>query len=174
MTLETICQDFRVLLAANTTSASITAPAPTVTEPVTSTTVAVIDMKDYSRNQVVLGFVGAGSDNNAGTAMIYGWRRIANATIPDRYLWVPTPLLGLDITLSTAVGVAGEKLINTDRFADTLAVTSGKGHTDAYKLISNANNEVALVQLDTFGCRKVEIRFAIGTATNLNVFASEF
>jgi hypothetical protein len=174
MTLETICQDFRVLLAANTTSASITAPIATITEPVTSTTVAVIDMRETSRNQVLLGFFGAGSSNNAGTVMIYRWRRIAHASEKDRYLWIPTPLLGLDVTLGTAAGIAAYPITNSQLFADTLGATTNKDHTDAFEVISNANNEIALVKLDTFGCRKVEVRFAIGTATSLNVFASEF
>lgn len=174
MTIETISQNFRLLLAANTTASSISAPSPTIVEPVSGSSNAVIDMHDVSRNQILLGFFANGSDNNAGQAMIYGWRAIPHATQEGKKLWIPTPLLGVDLTFGTALGVAGYPIDANQRFADTIAVTSGKEHTDAYKLISNANNEVALVAIDHYGCRKIEVRFDIGDATSINGFSAEF
>jgi hypothetical protein len=170
MYLNTQNDNFRVLLAANSTSAAPGAPTVTVTEPVTSATAAVVDFKDMSANSVALLFFGAGADNATGTAVIYGWRRV---TYSAGYLWVPTPLLGVDLVLSTSVGVAGTAIINTDRFADTITLTASSNFTSAYELVSNAGNLPAMVKLDHFGARKLEIRTAIGTATNLNVAISE-
>jgi hypothetical protein len=166
---KTKSSNFVKLYATNSTSASITNPIPTTTEPSGD---GVFDLRQSGHASEVynfgeLLFFGAGSDDNAGTAKVYLWFQLGT-------LWIPVPILNLDLTLSTAVGVAGTGLINTDRIVDIIGLTSGTVNVSANDIQSPANNTAARIQFDLTGAAKVEVRFAKGTATNLNAILRGF
>ncbi len=89
-----------------------------------------------------------------------GWR-------PSGALWIPTILAEVSCTLSTAVGVAGQDILDTERIADTISGVIGTAGSD-YQIFSPANNTPAYILVDTKGCPDIEVLFSVGTATGAN------
>lgn len=160
----TFAASFQKLYAANVTTSTLTAPTPTTTEPVGD---GVFEMGQgpVPANSLHLAFVGTDAQNETFTALVVGWRKLGA-------LWIPTPLLALTITLGTATGVEESGVIDTELFADTIAASTA--HTSAYELISPANNGVAGVKVDLFGCQKVQVLLAVGTGASCNALAAGF
>lgn len=171
-TLGTKRLSWQKLLAANTTAATITNGLPTITKPAAAAGVGVIDFvgegNESIQNNLLLSFFGerSAADNETFTARVEGWRRLGDG------LWVPVPLLNLTLTMGTAVGVAGQGIINTEYLADT--VVASAAFTSAYELISPADNSVALVKVDLFGCDLVCVRLAKGTCAKCNAVWAGF
>ena len=117
-------------------------------------------------NQVYIQFFGTGADNATLSARITAWSRIGT-------LWIPTPLLALDVTLGGMTGEAGADIADTDRLADTIAVASGGEFTDAYEIISPESG-AAGVKVDTFGAERIQVQLAVGTATGANAILRPF
>jgi hypothetical protein len=67
---------------------------------------------------------GLGSDNDVFNLRLIGWRRITPPTSSHRTLYLPTIIAGLTCTISAFVGDASGPVLNTERFADTITVTS--------------------------------------------------
>lgn len=161
MTINTVRNQFRKLFSSNSDAASFAAVGPTATKPSGAGCLDVSEQTMVSNN-ILLAFAGAGSENNAGQARVVVWRPVAG-------LWIPTPLITFDVTLGTAVGVAGYDLIATDRLADTIAANGTPAlPEDMYRVISPADNTVGLVLVDVFGASVVQVQTLKGTATNLN------
>ena len=158
---------YEKLYAVNVTALAITPPAPTTTEPATGMYYASPDSlsTDDKYNAAALCFFGEGPDNGTATATVIQWRRIGT-------LWVPTPLLDLNLTFGTSVGVAGSPVSNTERFADTIAESTV--YTEAKEIISPAGNKVAVVKIDFFGGDAVQVLLAKGTMTSVNVGIAGF
>jgi hypothetical protein len=155
--------------ATNATAASITDPVPTLTEPTGDGVVTLADL-GASPNFGSLHFTAVGSDNSTATAKVYLWSKV-DGPVP---LWVPVPVLNLDLTFSSVTGVATTPVPATERFADTIALTSGTVNESNIDITSPANNTIARVALDVLGASKVEVRFAKGTTTSVNALFRGF
>ncbi len=162
---------FSKLFASNQTGSSITAPIPTVTEP---TGDGILNLESINRvagalsppNSVVVAFFGARTGaNQTATARLTGWRKIGT-------LWIPVPLLALALTQGTSIGIAATDVVATDYFVDT--ITASTAFTSAYELISPADDTVAAVKVDLFGCEKLQVQVAKGTCTSVNALAASF
>jgi hypothetical protein len=165
-TIGTLVNEFTKLFAANTAAATITALVPTATEPTGN---GVLDaMTNWAgANAAFLQFFGTrtAADDETLTAKVTGWRLMGT-------LWVPVPLLALALTQGTSVGVASQPVVATEYFADT--VTASTAFTSAYELISPADNTIAGVKVDFFGCRKLQVQLAKGTNATCNCLAAVF
>jgi hypothetical protein len=172
----------------NSTATAFATLIPTVTEPVSvrSGEVAsgIFDLVPGGRglvqDTVLVGFFGAGADNATFDARLWGWDRIGSD--PATTLWVPRILASFTCTLSTMVGIAGAKIINTDRFADTLVVNAvapqpffpGVNATPAaefggsIKVFSPANNFMAWAEVPLMGCEKLQFDFDSTGSTDSN------
>lgn len=105
-------------------------------------------------------------DNETATAKITGWRQI-------RGLYIPLPLASLALTFGTTVGLAADPVVtNTQYFADT--ITQAATLLPDSQVISPADNSIAYVKLDPFGCELIQVQLAKGTNTSLNVLSSFF
>lgn len=74
---------------------------------------------------------GIGADNDAFVLRVWGWSRIKQGqTTPADDQWFPRVLATITCTLSTFVGLAGASakgILNTERFADTVALVATTG-----------------------------------------------
>lgn len=77
-------------------------------------------------NYLLLSFFGKGADNDTAAFRVYGVRQINTQRAPNvaNPLYVPELILEGTCTFSTIVGVAASPVLNTERFADTIAVTT--------------------------------------------------
>ncbi|MFN4894202.1 MAG: hypothetical protein ACK5HO_00275 [Pseudomonadota bacterium] len=108
---------------------------------------------------------GDGADNSTFDLRVIGWKPT------ELGLWVPTLLAQAACTLSAALGVAATEVLNTQRFADTIALTQVLANVDS-KLSSPANDTIASFQVETRGSVYLEILFDLGTATGANALVS--
>jgi hypothetical protein len=132
-----------------------------------------------------LSFFGAGADDTTFDARLVGWDRIG--TDPALTLWVPRALVSFSVTLSTQVGIANAKVIETDRFADTLVVhatvapqsvftdlvSAAAATRGTVEIFSPANNLIAWAKVPLNGCEKVQFQFDLTGATNANAVFRE-
>lgn len=108
---------------------------------------------------------GAGADNSTFSMRVIGWSA-AGLSGPTG-LWIPTILAEFACTLSGMVGLSGKVITDTERFADTITLTTGNSGVDV-SLISPANDTAAHALIDLKGVQKVEVVFQLGTATGAN------
>lgn len=159
--LGTICNSFAKALTANTTANAFAARGDTLTEP---TGDGVIDLAagagKTAVSSVLFRFFGAGSDDQTGSVRVYGVRRSGSA-------WVYTLLFQGTFTLSTAVGVAGGPVGAAERYADTVARTTGVENV-ADQIVSPTGNVAAHLLLDAKGHQKLFVEPIVGTATSVN------
>ena len=154
---------FESLFAAVVTAASITPPSPTITEP-TGNGVFAMD-QSVGFNSAAFAFFGGNSNNGTFTARITGWRKLGD-------LWIPVPLLALAGTLGAMTGVAGQAVTNSQLFADTL--TASTAFTTAYEIINPTADQIALVKVDAFGCRKLQVQLAKNSCDNVGALGAGF
>jgi hypothetical protein len=160
------------LFAANQTGTTITAPAPTTAQP-NGDGVIGLSSNLEPPNVLAFAFFGAGADDNTAVARITGWRRVVLAGSDT--IWVPTPLASLSLALSTAVGVAGAAVLDTDRFADSIA--ESVIYTTAKEIVGAATpeNTIAIFNLDVKGHELIQVQVATGgSATSVNGLWSGF
>lgn len=172
----------------NTTSSAFTSIIPTITEPVGvnpgEVGSGIFNLSPSKRgsvpDNVLVSFFGAGSDNDTFDVRLWGWDRIGSD--PSTTLWVPRILATFTCTVSQMVGIAGAKVINTDRFVDTLVVNAiapqpfmpGVSETPAaeyigtIKVFSPANNFRAYAVVPLNGCEKLQFDFDMTGATSGN------
>lgn len=114
-------------------------------------------------------FFGAGSDNTTFSSRLIGWKQTQG--ISALSLWVPVPLLQVQCTLGTSIGIASADVINTDRFADGISLTAGYGTTDMNGVLVNTlSNDLVghlIAGVRGFGCLQW-IFDTGGSATNAN------
>lgn len=161
---------WRKLYAANVSTAGpLSASAPTTTRPTAGAVDRALGGALCGRNVLAVLFFGARSsgDNETFTARIEGWSHLGG-------LWIPTPLLALTLTQGTSVGVAGQDVLNTNYFADTLVADTA--YTSAYELVqaATADNSIAMLKVDTAGFEIVQVRLAKGTNASANALVREF
>jgi len=168
--LATFTDSFRRFFATNAVTTSFDALIPTATEP-TGDGVIKLDIGTSMSNNLLVAFFGSGSDNNTFLARFTGWKqalytpnRVPAETVPTvAPLWIPVPLYQFTVTLSQQVGVSGAVVTDTDRFADTIAITLGNELTDVTK-ISPADSTAAIanvignVMFDVKGFSKLQMQ----------------
>lgn len=154
----TVRNDYAKSRSTNATDTSFPSKIPTVTEPTGA------GVSSCSGSHAYIVFFGAGSDTNTFSAKLIGWREVKG-------LWVPTPLATVSVALSTPVGISGEEVIDTDRFADTITVTTAETIA-GYDVCSPANNTIAHLRIDLGGCSKLEVVYDLTGATNANALVS--
>jgi len=176
MKIETLTMPFRKARSVSQTSSSFVSKIPTITEPTgdaaSATGASIIDLGSQgseTQNAVLLVPYGAGNDNTTFSLRVIGWRKLGTT---QTALWIPVNLIELACTLSAVTGIAGMDLINTDRFADTITVTTGStlsGEAAAENVVSPANDTIAHALVDFKGFTKIEVSFSTGSsATNCN------
>jgi hypothetical protein len=156
--------EFSKVCAANSTASSFASKVPTTTEPTGDGVVSPLRSGGVYDN-VLLAFYGTGNDDTTFDARVIGWRKIST-------LWVPVPLFQLTATLSTAVGVSGAAVTDSERFADTLALsadfTGADGVSVQVQSLSGLTNKVAHLVFDAKGFTKFEVLFDLTGATAAN------
>lgn len=163
--MDTIVNTYRKAWATNDTSNSFTAKVATVTRPSGDGVVTIEQVGRYTRNNVILVPYGIGSDNNTMSMRVINWKEISG-------LWIPLIVCEVACTLSTSVGVAANAVLNTERFADTIALTYGNAGIDC-QVFSPANNTPGHVTVDAKGATILEVIFSRGgSATSCNALVS--
>jgi hypothetical protein len=189
--LRTLSLDFRPVRATNTTDNGFPSRAMTASEPtgigdstsqnIASTgAAAVFDLGGgvvTDHNRAVFKLFGAGADNSTFSMRVIGWRRVYGRTgnDPNKLLWDPTVLVEVLATLSsTPTGVAGRAVLNTDLFADTVALTGTTANDDvSIDIVSPANDTAAHFVIDLKGSAKLEATFSTGgSATSCNALVA--
>lgn len=102
---------------------------------------------------------GTGDDDATFTLQVVSWSRVGT-------IWVPSILYQATCTLSAFAGVAGATtgVIETERFADTIASTANKGNANVdVVVLSPADNTPGHVVIDVKGAEIVEVRAASGS-----------
>ena len=148
--------------------ATNTEPLTAATDPATSQVVHEVGTGGmYCQNGLVVIFFGAGANDSTFSCRVIGWRSIGWEARTTG-LWIPVPLAEFAVTLSQAVGVAGMTLVATDRFADTIALTTGNDDVSV-DIVSGWTDVIAHVQMDLKGFQKLEFAFTTGgSATSCN------
>ena len=160
---------FKRSLTNNSTSTSFSNPAPTTTEPETvdsDTPTSNAKVFSPTKNAIVMNFFGTDADGETFDVRFFGWSLATDGT--NTPLWVPSFLVQLTATLSTATGVAGAAVINTEFFADTLVASTSVTGSSSFYAHSPENNVIASCVLDTFGWDKIEARFDLTGAASAN------
>ncbi len=160
MILRTARHCLTKLFAANiATSAAITSPVPTITEPVGD---GIIDLRsiETANNIVELLFHGTGASTQTATARITAWRSLGN-------LWIPKPLLILNLALGPQAGVAAQGVLNTEFFVST--ITALTAFTTASEIINpDTDGTVGAVFVDPKGADKIQVQLTRGTCASIN------
>jgi hypothetical protein len=150
--------DFAKVRSANSTDATFAARPPTVTQPAGDGVIAWA-----GKDSLLLLTYGAGADNSTVDVRVLGWQQIAG-------LWVPAFLCQATFTLSAIVGVAGQAVLNTERFADTVSITNGIGVGGT----PVGDSAPATLEVPVGPYDLVEVLFDLGTATSANCLYSAF
>lgn len=166
MLIDTRSGFLAVTNTSNVTDASITFPVPTTTMP-TGTGVITMGSPDGSltSNGLILIPFGAGSATQAFTMTVYAW--YATRGVSSNTIWVATTLASFTCTLSTVPGLAGTEVDASQLFCGTITLATGNANV-SNEIISPTGNTVGHILLDAKGARRVEVRFAKGTATSAN------
>ena len=167
--LETIIAKFNTLYAANVTASSITAPVPHAATPSGNGIInPLIDSVGAAFDLALLAFFGVGTNGQTATARVTAWRQTS-----DGSLWIPSPLLTLNLTFGAQTGVANTAIAANQHFVST--ITAATAFTSANEIISpGADGTVALVAVDAKGAALIQVDLAIGTCTSVNALWAGF
>lgn len=155
---------FTSLYSAVVTSATITAPSATTTEP-TGNGIYDMTQNHVPLNNAAIAFFGGNANNDTFTARVTGWRRVGT-------LWVPIPLLAISGLLGNHNGVSAAAVTNLQFFADTITIDTA--FTAAYEVINPGSDQIAMVKVDMAGCEKLQVQVAKGTAAGIAAMAAGF
>ncbi len=158
-------QDWKRLLAANSTATSFASKVITVDEP---TGVGVIE-SIRSAEVMQVSFFGAGTAAQTFDALVIGWNELRNGT---KNVWVPVPIVHLTATLGSAAGLASADIADTDLIAHTIAVAASGGIGTIPSQVGG--NRMAVANFSIIGYRKIEIIFDMTGATNGNCIYRQF
>lgn len=173
MLIETLSTGFRKARSVNQTSASFVSKVPTGTEPKgdagTATGASVTGLATdgaVSQNGALVMPYAIGADNVTFSMRVFGWRLIGSD--PTTLLWMPCLLVELACTASAFVGVATRLVLNTERFADTIALTTGNDDVSV-DIVSPTGDVAGHALIDLKGSQKLEFTFSTGgSATSCN------
>lgn len=156
---------WKVALSANSTQSGFASRVPTTSNTIDSEQQSSAPNAASFRNEgdtVEVAPYGAGADNSTLSLRVIGWRR-AGPVVNSFIQWIPTVVADLSCTLSAAVGIAGRTPTSTDRFADTITVTTGVAVVPS---VTADTVGTAFVAVD--GYEYIEFITSVGTATNAN------
>ena len=159
------CSDFKRILSANSSAASWSATIiPTVTAPLLSTD-GVWNMKmpggpSYVSEKILFTAYLIGAENTTGTFRLWGWHTIERSGATT--LYVPVLLAQIVATASTAVGIASAAVLNTERFADTLVVTTAGTTVTCSPATDGVANVAGFVEITNPGFKLVQWDFNDG------------
>jgi len=114
-------------------------------------------------NGVSIMFYGTGADDATFAARVIAWSKVVtdrsgSVTDSDR-VWIPHDLVQVTGILSTFVGLAGKTILDTHRFADTLALDGTTANAGVnVNIVSPANNRPARLYVDLEGAEYIEIQ----------------
>ena len=103
---------------------------------------------------------GTNGDNDTFSMRIIGWRQHRGAIGTD--LWIPNVLSEISAVLGTSIGIAGAEVINTEFFADTIALVSNGGVLTVVS--QTAGNTIAMGRVPIAGFDKIEFAFDLAGA----------
>lgn len=177
--MQTLSQALTKCRSVNQTSSSFVSKVPTNTEPKkdagTATGASVLDLNQngvYAANAIKVVPYCTGADDVTFSVRVIGWHSVGND--PATMLWIPVTLAELACTGGTTVGVAGMVIVATERFADTIALTTGNANVSC-DVNSPADNTIAHAVIDLKGSQKVELSFTTGSsATDCNALISVY
>lgn len=161
----TEAMDFRKALTTSATDTSFLSKIPTGTEPTGAGVHDIHGGVGIMQNGMIVVPFGIGSDNHTFDMRIIGWRCVGRNAATA--IWVPVIIAQLAVTLSAAVGIAGKTILNTERFADTLALTTGNDDV-SIDVVSPTGDVIAHAVVDLKGFSKVEFTFDLGSGTDCN------
>lgn len=166
---------FQKARSVNQTSASFVSKVSTTTEPVgdagTATGAAVFDLcqnldSGPVQNSLLVMPYATGNDNVTFSVRVLAWRRAGpnsadgTGVLP---IWRPMLLVELLCTASLDVGVSGAYVLNSERFADTIALTTGNDDVSV-DIVSPTGDVAGHALLDMKGARKIELTFSTGSS----------
>ncbi len=155
----TLTQDLKLALATNTTDTSFTSKIPTTTEP------SGAGVHKGGAETLVAKIFGAGADNSTSAMRLIGWNKAGKSTLA---MWIPEVIGEVSCVYSAAVGIAGQKPAETDRFSDANTVVTGLPICSTV-----AADTPATAVFDISGFAYYETLFNVGTATNSNALLME-
>lgn len=160
--LSTNCKQWMKGFATDVTATS-TLPAPQVADPIALD--GCVNVQDM--NLIKVAFYGSitGNGDADGAAMddmeLYGWSPLVQGSTT---LWIPTFIGRFDVVLGGAVGVAGQTVINTQYFADSITLEDGD---ESCRVISGIADRIASVTVDLEGAKRFQV-VAMGDPTANN------
>lgn len=162
--------DFKRWADTNINESAFASLVATTTKPAASATSAVLDLnvgQEGAGGAVIptwmkLMFIGLGADDDVTSFRIVGWNKIRTGQGDGpNTLWIPQTILEVSCTFSTSVGVASSPVLNTERFADTIApvalmledikIAAGTSLSSDYRFFTPANNTPGHVIMPTRG-----------------------
>lgn len=109
---------------------------------------------------------GTANDNQTGTLHVYRW--VIGESTAGVVTYVPILACVLTFALNARTGVADGLVLATERFADGIAQTSGRGDASGIIIVGGAD-EITEARIPIVaGTSMMEIVTQVGTATNLN------
>lgn len=173
MLIETLSTDWQKMAGTDLAGSSFASIIPTATEPVKSSTRAIIDLGNggaVGPNLILACPVGTGANNAVLTGVrFYGWRKLPRGSA-ESDLWVPVPLVAVDTVFGNVTGATGSSLIATYFFMDTINLIANFGVANVNNVIqSNQADLPGFIIFDAYGFQKLEIDVDLGanaTAAN--------
>lgn len=162
--------NYRKARTTNATDTSFASRVATLTEP---TGTGVIDLRSQGASPRWVSLIpyALGDDDDVFEMWVIGWRKVV---VDGVTLWIPTRLVKLTCTVSTAVGVADSPVLATERFADTITASMGVSNV-SYQLFSPTDNTIAHALVSPDGCEKIELIFdsTTGDPTSMNCLVAK-
>ena len=158
--------DFRKAKATSATDTGFPSKIPTATEPTGDGVHDIPGVEGIMQNGMIVIPYGVGSDNHTFDMRVIGWR-IVGRNNSATSLWIPVIITQLAVTLSAAVGVANKTIIATERFADTITLTTGNDDI-SIDIVSPTGDVIAHAVIDLKGFSKIEFTFDLGAGTDCN------
>lgn len=183
MQIGNLARAFQKALTTNNNDSAFASRIPTITEPVND---GVITLGGEVAERILVLPYGLGSDNDAFSLRVIGWRHIGPGVPQSIPLWVPVILGEFACICSTIVGVATAPVLNTERFCDTITpvaarladrvIAAGTAvNSDCAILSPTGNAGIAALELKLKGYEKVEFTFDQTTGTpTMNCLISFF
>ena len=167
MLMETFSGNWIRARTTNSTASSYAAKIPTLTEPTGAGVWTTDKGGGRIQNVVTVKPYAIASDNDTFKMRVIGWNKCDEGT-PAAVMWFPTVLVDLALTASAEVGVAGGVVLGTERFADTMTLTTGNDDVSV-DIVSPTGDVSAHAVIDLKGSQKIEFSFAIVSgATSMN------
>lgn len=161
----------KILRSSNDSSTAFATIIPTLTDPRNDSDSANVVEYPSSKEGVVADRIkvipfGAGSDTDTFDMRLWAWDFLKETGTLGG-IWIPTLLCDVSLALSTPVGIASHKPVNTDRFVDSVTINHGDDNVNIREL-SSAENLISYFVIDMEGAELLQFDFDMTGATNGN------